>query len=112
MGTRIQTYREFWPFYLREHSHPWTRRVHVFGTVVAVTVAVYYIVTGHFTCLWLPLVIGYGFAWPAHILIEKNRPATFKYPAWSFISDFKMAFLYLTFQLDAELEKAQVKRRE
>ena len=106
---RIQTYAEFWPFYLREHSHVWTRRIHIFGTTVAVMVAAHAVAIGEPSRLWLPPVIGYACAWPAHLLIEKNRPATFKYPAWSFVSDFKMAFLFWTRRLTPELTKAGVK---
>ncbi len=109
MSNRIQTYAEFWPFYLREHSSPWTRRIHVLGTTVAVVVAIHAVATGDLGRLWLPFVIGYGFAWPSHLLIEKNRPATFKYPAWSFVSDFKMAYLFWMRRLDPELAKAGVK---
>ena len=39
--------------------------------------------------LALPLV-GYGFAWVGHFVFEKNRPATFKYPLYSFMGDWVM----------------------
>ena len=44
------------------------------------------------------LVVGYGFAWVGHFIFEKNRPATFTYPVYSLIGDFKMWFELLTTQ--------------
>ena len=40
--------------------------------------------------LWLWIVAGYGFAWTGHAFFEHNRPATFKYPIYSFIGDWAM----------------------
>ena len=40
--------------------------------------------------LLFALISGYAFAWIGHFFIEKNKPATFKYPFYSFIGDHKM----------------------
>ncbi|HEY3581995.1 MAG TPA: DUF962 domain-containing protein [Pyrinomonadaceae bacterium] len=93
---RYQSFAEFWPFYVAEHSQPATRVLHLIGTTLGVTLVVYFIATGRWWLILLALVPGYGFAWLAHFLVEKNRPATFKYPLWSLMGDYKMIGLMLT----------------
>jgi hypothetical protein len=89
---RIQTYREFWPYYLSEHSRPWTKRLHSAGTLLGIAVGIYLGVTQGLPYALFGLVVAYGFAWTSHFLIEKNQPATFHYPIWSFFSDFRMLY--------------------
>lgn len=36
------------------------------------------------------LFCGYGFAWVGHFFFEKNRPATFQHPLYSFMGDWMM----------------------
>jgi hypothetical protein len=61
--------------------------------------------------LGVAFVAGYAFAWIAHATVEHNRPATFKYPAWSFAADWKMWAYALTGRLGRELERAGVRPR-
>lgn len=101
----IKSYAEFWDFYIREHSRPMTRILHFAGTTLGVALLVYFIATGRWYLFPLFLVVGYAFAWFAHFVVEKNRPATFKYPLWSFISDFKMVWYMLTGRMGREVER-------
>ena len=39
-----------------------------------------------------------GFAWIGHFFIEQNTPATFVYPTFSLMGDFKMWYQMLTGQ--------------
>jgi len=80
---RIETYKDFWPFYLRQHSKPATRAVHFLGTGLATASLAALIATGNLRFGLVALFAGYGPAWLGHFFIEKNRPATFTYPVWS-----------------------------
>lgn len=105
---RIKSYGEFWPFYLQEHAKPVTRVWHYLGTTLALLSLAALIVTGDWPWLLGALLIGYGPAWIGHFFVEKNKPASFKYPLWSFISDFRMYFAFLSGRLGGELERAGV----
>jgi hypothetical protein len=105
MSDRIQTFEAFWPYYLREHSKSSVRWLHWVGTNLAVATLVTGIVTLQPWYLLLALLPGYGFAWVSHFFIEKNRPATFKYPAWSLLGDFKMWALMWTGKLGPEVAR-------
>jgi len=107
-AARYTSFREFWPYYLREHSRPATRLIHYIGTSLVVGLAVGALASGIWWLLALTPVAGYGFAWTAHMLAERNRPATFKYPSWSLAADFRMWWLWLTGRLGPHLEAAGV----
>lgn len=100
-----KNFAEFWPYYLGEHAKPATRAFHVFGTTVAVAILTWAVSTASWPYLLGAPVSGYLFAWLSHFLIEKNRPATFTYPLWSLIADFKLWALTLTFQIGPELDR-------
>lgn len=108
MTEKLQSYGEFWPHYLREHGKPATRTLHFLGTGAALALLVLALVTGSFWLILVALVSGYGPAWVGHFFIEKNRPATFTYPLWSLVSDFRMFWCWITGRLRQELDKAGV----
>ncbi|BDA80433.1 DUF962 family protein [Leptospira kobayashii] len=81
---------EFFPFYLTEHSNAVNRALHFIGSSLALGFIFAFISSGNWIALGLALFSGYLFAWIGHFFIEKNRPATFKYPFLSFISDWMM----------------------
>lgn len=103
-----RTFSTFWPFYLREHAKPLTRAFHYCGTTLALTCLAIALVTADpWWIIGMPLS-GYFFAWASHMSVERNRPATFTYPLWSLIADFRMFFLFVAGRLGPELRRAGI----
>lgn len=102
---RYQSFKEFWPYYLSEHKLITCRALHYVGTIASATLLIYFIVTQQWALLPLVLIAGYGPAWIGHFFIEKNRPATFTYPWWSFMGDYKMCYMAIKGELRGELSR-------
>lgn len=105
MADDFRSFAEFWPYYLNEHRRPLTRSLHYFGTTLGVLLLAGFLVTGDWRLLLAAPVAGYAFAWFAHAYVERNRPATFTHPLWSFRGDFHMLFCWATGRLGAELRR-------
>lgn len=101
------TLAEFWPRYALAHQAPGTRWLHLIGIVSGVSLFTASAVLLDWRLLVAGLVVGYGFAWTGHFLIEHNKPATFGHPFLSFASDFKMVFYMLTGRMKAEIDRAR-----
>ena len=91
-GERYQSFAQFYPYYIHEHSNQTCRRIHVVGTGLVAVILVLAVATLNPWWLLAAPVVGYGFAWVGHFFFEKNRPATFKYPLWSLMGDWRMFF--------------------
>jgi len=98
MNSRYQNFSEFWPFYLSQHQNPDCRRLHVVGSFLGSMCLALAFFFGT-TWILVGLSIGYACAWIGHFVFEKNRPATFQYPLWSFVADYKMSYEILTGRL-------------
>ncbi|KAI7867397.1 hypothetical protein BDF14DRAFT_1803373 [Spinellus fusiger] len=86
----FKTREEFYPFYLGEHCNIINRRLHILATTISVICFILSIIKSNPKLILAGLFQGYGFAWIGHFVFEKNKPATFRYPVWSFLSDFQM----------------------
>ncbi len=87
---RFQTFADFYPFYLSEHSNRVSRRLHFTGTSIALALLVIAVLTQLWWLVAAALAQGYAFAWVGHFFFEHNRPATFQYPGFSFMGDWRM----------------------
>lgn len=100
-----RSFAEFWPFYVAEHAKAGTRRLHFAGTTLALACLVAFVLTLDWRLLVAAVVAGYAFAWAGHFFVEHNRPATFTYPFWSLLGDWKMWAAMLLGRMDAEVRK-------
>lgn len=105
----LARFRDFWPYYLQEHARPGTRAMHYAGTSLVIAIAVAAPIAGYWPLAAALPVAGYGFAWLSHMLIEHNRPATFRYPFWSLRADFVMLYRFLTGRMARDLARAGVR---
>jgi hypothetical protein len=87
---RFSRFADFYPYYLAEHANPVCRRLHYAGSLLVLSILAYALVSQRWLWLLALPLAGYGFAWVGHFIFEKNRPATFQYPLYSFMGDWVM----------------------
>jgi hypothetical protein len=96
---RYRSFGDFYPFYLSEHSNKVSRRLHFTGTSIAVALLITAAITERWWLIAVALVQGYAFAWVGHYFFERNKPATFRYPAFSLMGDWRLWWEILTGKL-------------
>jgi hypothetical protein len=105
MAETFDTFEDFWDHYVRAHANKRTRDLHFVGTTAALGLAAGGILLRKGWMILLAPVVGYGFAWAGHFLVEGNRPATFSNPLWSFRADLRMWELIRHGKMDAEVDR-------
>jgi hypothetical protein len=86
----FRNFSEFYPFYLGEHANRTCRRLHFAGTSIAVALLIAATMMHSGWLIWVAIGQGYAFAWVGHFFFEHNRPATFKYPLFSLMGDWRL----------------------
>ena len=90
MAKEYQTFKDFYPFYLSQHQNKICRVLHYIGSLIGISLLISAFYLENYWLVLAALVSGYAFAWVGHFFFEKNRPATFTYPWYSFIGDWQM----------------------
>jgi hypothetical protein len=98
--SRFASFREFYPYYLQQHTNSTSRRLHVGGTLLAVVAALSAVVTGRWRWLLAVPFAGYLPAWIGHVLFERNSPATLRHPLYSLRGDFTLLLEVLSGRRD------------
>ena len=86
----IRKYSEFYKFYLTEHRNMASRRLHIAGSSTGLLLLGLSLAKSKKRYIPLGIAAGYACAWVGHFIFEKNKPASFKQPLYSFISDWRM----------------------
>lgn len=84
------TKQTFYDFYLDEHQNMACRRLHFAGSSFGLIGLAKSVKKRSVKPLLKGIATGYACAWVGHFFFEHNKPASFKFPLKSFVSDFRM----------------------
>jgi len=86
----MENFDSFYKFYLDEHKNKVNIALHYLGTTISLSLIIIFIIQAKYVLILPAFLLGYVFAWVGHFVFEKNKPAAFKYPVMSFLSDLKL----------------------
>ena len=88
--TKFTSFKKFYPYYLSEHKLKINKILHIIGSLLGFIFLIIILYLKYYKYIPLSFLFGYTFAWIGHFIFEKNKPATFKYPIYSFMGDWVM----------------------
>src|SRR5919201_5375573 len=104
-GEKPRSYKEFWPYYLSQHLHPMTQRVHASGTLTAFAVGVSSFLRGKWKLFAAAPLFAYVPAFASHFIWEKNRPVVLGGNfLWAARADLEMVFKVLTGRIHRDVQ--------
>ena len=89
-NTKFTSFKDFYPYYLSEHKLKINKILHAIGSLIGLSFLIYILMIEQYKFIPISFLFGYTFAWIGHFFFEKNKPATFEYPLYSFIGDWVM----------------------
>ena len=92
MKKTFTSFHEFYPYYIQEHANKYTKLVHFIGSSLFLFFIITLLISHEMKHLLFAFLSAYGLAWIGHFFVEKNKPATFEYPIYSFMGDCAMYF--------------------
>ena len=102
----MNSFKEFWPYYVRQHLNPLNRSLHFAGMTAGLLLGTYSVVFEDWPLLALAFGVGYLASFAGHFFVEHNKPASFKHPLWSLRAGLKMWWLTWRDEMDVEIEQA------
>lgn len=101
----INSLYEFWPFYVRAHSRPGTRWLHFIGNTNLFIWLFLAVLNRSIAIFAGGVVSSYAFAWIGHFFVERNIPATFRFPLKAGICDMVMYYKMWRGEMNDEVRK-------
>lgn len=108
---RIESFEEFWTYYVSQHSKKSTRTVHFVATTAALGCVAWGLVLRKKWLLALAPVVGVAPAWLSHLFVERNMPVSFRHPLWALYADLVMWSRTVQGTMDAEAEHVMERLR-
>ena len=102
---RFNTYREFWPYYLRDFRAAGEHERVLTGTVVMLFFLVFTILMGNVLFIAIALALACGFRFISVNAGQRVRPLTVTHPLWSLVSDVRLLAIVLLDRLAEEYER-------
>jgi hypothetical protein len=105
MSQQLQSFEDYWPQYLSEHTKRGTRLLHALGTGGALASLTAAAVKKDARYVALAAALGYGPAWFSHIAIEGNKPTSLSHPLWAARANLKMCQKMLAGEIEEEYDR-------
>ena len=101
----VETFEDFWPYYVRLHRRPETQWLHALATASCGALLAAGVVERSSWLLVAAPLADYAIAQASHRLFEKNKTTPWKRQDWHTRAELRMLRLVVTGRMRAEVER-------